>query len=191
MTVVWALIGLAAVIILSGVLIYNGLVRKNNLVKEGWAGVETQLKRRADLIPNLVATVKGYAAHERATFEEVTENRARSLGTAGVAERAEAEQALTRSIGRLMAVAENYPELKASENFLSLQNDLSTVENDIQLARRYYNATVRDLNIAIQSFPANLVAGGFGFKPAEFFEIENAVDRRAPSVSLDQGTASA
>jgi LemA protein len=186
MAVLWTIVGVVAAAILWAVAIYNALVRKSNLVKEGWSGVETQLKRRADLIPNLVETVKGYAAHERATFEAVTEARAKSLQAGGVAERASAERAMTAAIGNIMAVAENYPDLKASQNFISLQGDLSKVEDDIQLARRYYNGTVRELNINIQSFPSNLIAGSFGFKPAEFFEIEDGAERIAPKVSFEK-----
>jgi LemA protein len=189
MAVLWTLVGVVAVAILWAVATYNGLVRKNNLVREGWSGVEAQLKRRADLIPNLVETVKGYAAHERATLDSVTAARTRSTQAGSVAERANAERALTAAIGNVMAVAESYPDLKASQNFISLQGDLSQVEEDIQLARRYYNGTVRELNINIQSFPSNLIAGPFGFKLAEFFEIENDGDRQVPKLSLSQPTA--
>lgn len=185
MAAVWTVVGVVAVLVLWGVAVFNGLIRKSNLVKEGWSGVETQLKRRADLIPNLVETVKGYAAHERTTFDEVTAARTRSLSARGAAERGPAEQAFGAAIGSLMAVAERYPDLKASANFLALQSELAKVEDDIQLARRYYNATVRDLNIQIQSFPSNLISGPFGFKPADYFEIENASDRQAPSVSFN------
>lgn len=178
------LLGVALLAGLWLLLLYNALVRKRTLVSEGWSGIETQLKRRADLIPNLVETVKGYAAHERTALEQVTAMRTRAAEAGTVAERAQAEQALTGAIGRLMAVAEAYPDLKASQNFQSLQADLSGIENEIQLSRRYYNATVRDLNIAVQSFPSNLVAGSFGFKPAEFFEIEDAADRAVPKVSF-------
>jgi len=180
------IIGVVGVVLLWIGLIFNSLVRKRTLVKEGWSGIETQLKRRANLIPNLVETVKGYAAHERATLEQVTAMRT-SAGSAGtVAERAQAEQALTGAIGKLMAVAEAYPDLKANQNFMSLQADLGKTEDEIQLARRYYNATVRDLNIAVQSFPSVLIANTFGFKPAEFFEIEAAAEREVPKVSFDK-----
>ncbi|MFZ1988308.1 MAG: LemA family protein [Alphaproteobacteria bacterium] len=182
----WIIVGIAAVILLWAGAAYNGLIRKNNLVKEAWAGVETQLKRRADLIPNLVETVKGYAAHERATLELVTEMRAKSLQASGVADRGEAERGMSAAVAKLMAVAENYPDLKANQNFLALQTELSKTEDDIQLARRYYNGTVREFNIGTQSFPSNIIAGSFGFEAAEYFQIENDADRQAPKVSLDQ-----
>ena len=182
----WIVAGVAALVLLWVIAAYNGFIRKNNLVKEAWSGVETQLKRRADLIPNLVETVKGYAAHERATLELVTEMRARSMQASGVAARGEAEQGMSAAVAKLMAVAENYPDLKANQNFLALQTELGKTEDDIQLARRYYNGTVREFNIATQAFPSNLIAGPFGFKAAEYFQIENDADRQAPKVSLGQ-----
>jgi len=181
-TIILALLALAVV---AGVLIYNALVTKKNLVEEGWSGIETQLKRRADLIPNLVETVKGYAGHERDVFDRVTRLRAETLKSGTVQERAEKEGLLTGAIGRLMAVAEAYPQLRASESFIALQRDLSAIEDQIQLARRYYNGTVRNLNIAIESFPSNLVAQTFSFRKAEFFEIEDTHDRALPKVSFD------
>ncbi len=180
------IVGVIVLVALWAFGIFNGLVRKRTLVQEGWSGIETQLKRRADLVPNLVETVKGYAAHERGTFDEVTEMRAKATGATTIPERAQAEQALTGALGRLMAVAENYPELKANQNFLSLQGDLSKIEDDLQSARRYYNATVRDNNIMVQSFPSNLLASSFGFKTSEFFELDNPADRQAPKVSFDK-----
>jgi LemA protein len=183
------LIGVAAVVGLWTILIFNALVRKRTMVKEGWSGIETQLKRRANLIPNLVETVKGYAAHERGALEAVTAMRAKAEEASGVAERATAERALTAAIAKIMAVAESYPDLKANQNFLSLQGDLAKTEDEIQLARRYYNGTVRDLNISVQSFPSNLIAGPFGFKTAEFFEIEDAAEREVPKVSFAQPAA--
>lgn len=180
------LVGVAVVVGLWVMGTYNALVRKRTMVSEGWSGIETQLKRRANLIPNLVETVKGYAAHERQALEAVTAMRARAGEAGTVAERAQAEQALTGAIGRLMAIAEAYPDLKANQNFLSLQGDLGKLEDEIQLARRYYNGTVRDLNIAVQSFPSNLIAGPFNFKTAEFFEIEDAAERAVPKVSFER-----
>jgi LemA protein len=174
------------VLVLAGiwaVSIFNGLVRRRNLVAEGWSGIETQLKRRADLIPNLVESVKGYAAHERGTLDELTRLRAGSRSQ-DVTQRAQTEGAISAALGRIMAVAEAYPDLKASANFQSLQNELAEVENQIQLARRYYNGAVRDFNTGIGQFPSNLIANFGGFKPAPFFEIENAADRDVPKVSF-------
>lgn len=181
----WIIVGaLVIAILLWGVSIYNGLVRRKNIVAEAWSGIETQLKRRADLIPNLVETVKGYATHERTTFDELARLRSQGQAQTNVAERAQTEAAITAAIGKVMAVAENYPELKASANFQSLQNDLSMVEDQIQLARRYYNGAVRDLNVMIEQFPSNLVANNTGFRPAPFFQIENEADRAVPKVSF-------
>ena len=181
----WIIVGaLAIAILLWGVSIYNGLVRRKNIVAEAWSGIETQLKRRADLIPNLVETVKGYATHERTTFDELARLRSQGQAQSDVAQRAQTEAAITAAIGKVMAVAENYPELKASANFQSLQNDLANVEDQIQLARRYYNGAVRDLNVMIEQFPSNLVANNTGFKPAPFFQIENEADRAVPKVSF-------
>ena len=168
-----------------GIAIYNGLVSKRTMTEEGWSGIETQLKRRSDLIPNLVETVKGYATHEQSTFETVTEMRAKAFGASTPAERAAAESQFSQAIGSLMAVAENYPELRASENFQSLQEDLAEIENEINMARRYYNGTVRQLNIAVDSFPSNLIAQNFGFTKAEFFEIEDEADRAVPKISFE------
>ena len=173
-----------AVAALWAVSIYNGLVRRRNLVAEAWAGIEAQLKRRADLIPNLVETVKGYAAHERGTFDALARLRAGEQGQGDVAARAETETAISAGIARVFAVAEAYPELKASANFQSLQKELADVEDQIQLARRYYNGSVRDYNVMIAQFPSNLVASLGSFTPAQYFEIDNAADRDAPNVAL-------
>jgi LemA protein len=164
--------------------IYNKLVKNKNLVDEGWSGIETQLKRRANLIPNLVETVKGYASHEREALEEVTRLRTRAMGATDVEERGQTEGLLTAALGKLFAVAEAYPDLKANENFIGLQNDLSEIENEIQLARRYYNGTVRNMNVLVESFPSNFVAGFFSFGKAKFFEIEDDADRAVPQVSF-------
>jgi LemA protein len=164
--------------------IYNKLVRCRNMVAEGWSGIDVQLKRRSNLIPNLIETVKGYMGHETRLLTEITQLRSQSKGTLAVAEKSQLETALTRSLGNLVAVAESYPDLKANQNFLDLQDELSQIENDIQMARRYYNGTVRDLNIMIESFPSNLVAGRFGFTKADFFEIETPQDRAVPEVKF-------
>jgi len=179
----WIAAGVIILPLLTVIFLYNGLVSKKNIVAEAWSGMDAQLKRRADLIPNLVETVKAYASHERTTFDELA--RLRSSGAAAdTAGRAAAEQAITAAIGRMIAVAEAYPELRASENFQALQRDLTDIEDQIQLARRYYNGAVRDLNVMIEQFPSNLVARQGGFKTAAFFELESAADRAAPKVSF-------
>jgi LemA protein len=166
-------------------LVYNRLVTLRNMVKEGWSGIDVQLMRRATLIPNLVETVKGYMVHERNLLSEIAELRTRSLQTQKVGEKGEIETALSKSIGSLMAVAEGYPDLKASQNFLELQKELTDIEDQIQMARRYYNGTVRNLNIAVESFPSNMVAKLFSFVQAEFFAIDDDADRQAPQISME------
>jgi LemA protein len=181
----WILIGALVLLGIVAVLGYNRLVRLKNEVDTGWANIDVQLQRRTDLIPNLVETVRGYAAHERGVFEEVTRARAalQRAGSPGTA--AEANEGLTAALGRLFAVAEAYPELKASENFLQLQEDLTDTEDKISAARRYYNATVRNYNTAIQSLPWMLVARPLGFREREFFSAKG--DTRVPEVSLSTG----
>jgi LemA protein len=181
--ILFVLVGLAVVIVLWAILTYNGLVSRRAMVAEGWSGIDAQLKRRADLIPNLVETVKGYAAHERQTFDELTKMRSES-GSQNPAERAQTEGAITAAIGRVMAVAEAYPDLKASANFQTLQKDLADIEDQIQLARRYYNGAVRNLNVAVQQFPSNLIANLGGFTSAQFFQLDSAAERTAPKVSF-------
>jgi len=178
------LLGVLVVVALWAMAVYNGLVRQKNVVAEAWSGIDTQLKRRADLIPNLVETVKGYATHERTTFDELARLRSAGQGQADPAARAQTEQAITAAIGKIMAVAEAYPELKANENFQALQNELSGIEDQLQLARRYYNGTVRDFNVTIEQFPSNFIANFGGFKPAAFFQIDNEADRAVPKVSF-------
>jgi LemA protein len=183
--VIWIIV---FVVVLGGILyaigLYNKLVRHKNMVAEGWSGIEVQLKRRSNLIPNLIETVKGYLAHEAGLLSEIVTLRSRSKETRAVADKSRIESALTRSLGSLLALAEAYPDLKASQNFLDLQDDLSQIESDIQMARRYYNGTVRDLNISIESFPSSLVAERFRFEKAEFFEIEDAAEREVPEVKF-------
>jgi LemA protein len=164
--------------------IYNKLVRLKNLVEEGWSGIDVQLKRRANLIPNLIETVRGYMGHERELLTKVTELRAQSMSAREVGEKGRLEGLLSRSLANVFAVAEGYPDLKANQNFLDLQNQLSDIEDQIQLARRYYNGTVRNLNIKVESFPSNIVAGMFNFIKAEFFEIEDEADRAVPAVQF-------
>jgi LemA protein len=180
----YIVLGVVVLVLLWAAATYNGLVRRRNIVAEAWSGIEAQLKRRADLIPNLVETVKGYAAHERTTFDELARLRSASQAGQDVAARAATEQAITAAIGRIMAVAEAYPQLRASENFQSLQKDLAQIEDEIQLARRYYNGAVRDYNVMIEQVPSNIIASGFAFKKADFFQIENAADRNVPKVAF-------
>jgi LemA protein len=163
---------------------YNRLVRLRALVKEGFSGITVQLRRRADLVPNLVSTVQGYAAHERGVLSEVTEHRADATKANGVAATAQADNAFTGMLGRLMAVAEAYPDLKADDNFRQLQTELSDIEEQLQGARRYYNATVRDLNSSIQSFPNVLFARPLGFTEAEFYADADASIQQAPKVDF-------
>ena len=172
MTALWIVLGIVAVLLLAGVWIYNRLVTLRTRVDNGWSQIDVQLRRRADLIPNLVETVKGYAAHERELFERVTEARARSLGATGVADQADAENQVSAGLRQLMAVVENYPDLKANQNFLALQEELIGTESKIAYARQFYNDQVMRLNTLIQSFPSSIVAGAFGFQERPFFEIE-------------------
>jgi LemA protein len=177
-------LGIGLALLLWAISIYNNLVKNKNLVKEGWSGIEVQLKRRANLIPNLVEAVKGYMGHERNVLEKVTDLRTRSLKTTDVAEKAKLEGDLSRSLAALFAVAEAYPDLKANQNFLDLQKQLGEIEEQIQMARRYYNGTVRDFNILIESFPSNLIAGFFRFTQAAFFEIPDETERAVPKVQF-------
>lgn len=163
---------------------YNALIRLKNLIDESWSGIEVQLKRRYDLIPNLVATVKGYSTHEKTVFEDVTRLRGMAMQAHTVTEKSETETQLTNALKTLFAVAESYPELKANENFLSLQKELSNIEEQIQLSRRYYNGVVRTYNTMIMSFPDNIVAGLFNFNKASFFELKSEIERETPKVSF-------
>lgn len=167
----YIVLGVVAVVVLWAVFAYNRFVRFVNRTKEAWADIDVQLKRRYDLIPNLINTVKGYAAHERATLEKVTEMRAKAMGAGGLAEQGQAENMLTSALKSLFAVSENYPDLKANENFVELQKELSDTENKIQAARRFYNGNVRDLNIALESFPQSIIGNIFKFSPQDFFEL--------------------
>ncbi len=165
-------------------LAYNSLIRRRNQVQEAWSDIDVQLKRRYNLIPNLVSTVQGYAQHERGAFESVTQARAQALGAATPYDKAQAEQTLTSTLKTLFAVAEAYPDLKANANFLELQRELSDSENKIQAARRFYNTTVRDFNTALESVPTNMLAAVFAFKKAEFFELDEAAARSVPKVDF-------
>ena len=164
--------------------LYNTLVKKRTLAEEGYSGIDVQLKRRADLIPNLVETVKGYMEHEKGTLENITSLRARAQSATNPEERLKAEAGISGALANIMAVAENYPQLQASSNFISLQGDLSAIEDQLQMARRYYNGAARDLNILVEQFPSNIVASHFGFEKKPFFEIENEADRQVQKVSF-------
>ena len=180
-------IGIVLAIAAYAIVIYNGLVKARQMVREAWSGIDVQLKRRADLIPNLLETVKGYASHEKDTLAEVTQMRTRAQGVpeGDVAGRAVAEGMLSQALGKLFAVAEDYPDLKANENFRDLQESLDKMETEIQMARRYYNGAARDLNVRVESFPSNLVANTFKFEQADYFEIENDADRAVPKVDFE------
>ncbi len=179
--VVLAIIIVLAVLVIGG---YNSLVQLRVRAESAWSDIDVQLKRRHDLIPNLVETVKGYATHEKTTFEDVAKYRSMAMQATAPADRAQAEGMLTQALKSLFAVAENYPQLRASEQFMSLQAALQEIENAIQNARRYYNAVVRDLNTKIQSFPTNILAGMFGFQQKEFFEMETPADRAPVAVKF-------
>ena len=174
MIFVWVLLAIVVAILLIAIIAYNGLVRLNVRVSEAWSDITVQLKRRYDLIPNLVNTVKGYAAHEKSVFEDVTAARANALGAQGPAEAAKAENAVGQTLKSLFAVAEAYPDLKASQNFQELQTELIDTEDKIQAARRFYNASARDLNIRIKVFPSNIFANMLGFKQREFFDVDQS-----------------
>lgn len=185
----WIVLGVIVVVLLYLVATYNRLVRLRALVTEGFSGITVQLRRRADLIPNLVESVQGYATHEREVFEEVSKARAASVNAGSVAATAQADAQLTGMLGRLFAVAEAYPELKANTNFLQLQDQLAGIEGELQSARRYYNATVRDLNSTIQSFPPVLIARPMGFAEEPFYQDDDSAIQSAPKVSFPKPTA--
>lgn len=172
--VLWIVLAIVAVLVIALIAMYNGLVRANVRVNEAWSDITVQLKRRYDLIPNLVNTVKGYAAHETKVFEQVTAARAQAIDAKGVAEQAAAENQFQQALKSLFAVAEAYPDLKANDNFRHLQEELVDTEDKIQAARRFYNGSARDLNIKVKTFPTNVFAGMMGFKEREFFEVEEA-----------------
>ncbi len=183
-TIAIIILAVVVVAVLWVVAVFNGLVTLKNRAKEAWADIDVQLKRRYDLIPNLVETVKGYATHERELFEKVTQARAAAMSAQGVQAKGDAENMLSGTLKSLFAVSENYPDLKASQNFLALQNELTDTEDKIQAARRFYNTNVRDLNIKIESFPSNIMAGAFGFKEMELFQTANETERQPVSVKF-------
>ena len=184
MIAVWIVLGVVAVLVISFVFGFNHFVRLRNEVNTGWSNIDVQLKRRADLIPNLVEAVKGYAAHERGVFDSITEARSSLLRADTPGAAAQANDVLTTALGRLFAVAEAYPDLKASQNFLRLQDELTDTEDKIAAARRYYNTVVRQFNTSQQTFPSSIVARSAGFQLREFFRLEDEGERRPVSVGL-------
>jgi len=188
----WIVLGVVALLVILGIVSYNRFVSQRQLIRDSWANIDTELRRRYDLIPNLVETVKGYAAHERQVFENVTRARAAAAAATGSpAEQAAAEGPFVAALRQLFAVVENYPELKANQNFLALQAELSNTEDRLQTARRFYNANVRDYNRRVQSFPSNTMARAFNFKEEEFFEIPDAIrEAGPPQVSFAPGAPS-
>ena len=181
----WIVLAVAVAVIVLGAVLYNRLVRRQQMANEGWSGIDVQLKRRADLIPNLVTTVQGYAGHERLLFEEIARLRTEAgrIREDDVTARAKAETKLGSAVGQLIALAEAYPDLKASENFGKLQAELAKVEDELQMARRYYNGAVRNLNILVESFPSNFIAQLFSFRLRDYFEIDDR-DRAVPQVAF-------
>ncbi len=176
---------IAVAVIAAVIVIYNRLIKLRNTVKSSWSDIDVQCKKRFDLVPNLVETVKGYASHERALLEKVTQARAMAMQAGGPGEMAKAENMIRETLKSLFAVAEAYPELKANANFMQLQDNLNEIENNIEYARRYYNAVVRDFNILIESFPSNIVASTFNFKQAELFQLESPdIERKPVKVSF-------
>jgi LemA protein len=184
---IWAIVILVVLILIvvGGIASYNRFVSQRNLIKDAWANIDTELRRRYDLIPNLVSTVQGYAAHEKQVFEDVTKARAMATAATGSpAAQAAAEGPFVAALRQLLAVAENYPQLKANENFLALQAELSNTEDRLQTARRFYNGNVRDYNTSLQTFPSSVLAGMFGFTAEQYFELADAKEREVPKVSF-------
>jgi len=184
MAVLLIIVALLVLVVIVGVSLYNGLVKKRNMMQEAWSGIDVFLKKRYDLIPNLVNTVKGYAGHEKQLLEQVTTLRTQAMQSGSVEQKISAEKELSPALGRLMVSVEAYPDLKANQNFRDLQAQLATIETELEMARRYYNGTVRENNIAVESFPGNIVAGSFKFDKGVFFEIDNVQQRETPNVSF-------
>lgn len=182
----WIILGAVVLIAFFAIVVYNGLIQLKNKVDEAWADIETQLKRRYDLIPNLVETVKGYAGHEKGTLENVIKARNMAMNAGTFADKAQAENALSGTLKSLFALAENYPDLKANQNFLDLQQTLKEIEEHLQLSRRYYNATVRDFNNKVEIFPNNIFAGIFNFKRRDFFQTDSEEERKNVKVSFSE-----
>jgi len=179
--------GIIAVVLvlIFAIFMYNRLIRSRNILNEAWSGIDVQLKRRHDLIPNIIETVKGYVKHERKVLEDITNLRSRLAGPATVQEKGQLENSFSQALKSIFALAEAYPDLKANQNFIELQHTLADAEEQIQLARRYYNGAARDYNIMVESFPDNIMARMFGFSKADFFEIELATEREVPGVKFD------
>src|ERR1700690_797525 len=174
MDIIYIIIAVVVVLVVWAIVVFNHFVTLTNRVKEAWSDIDVQFKRRYDLIPNLVETVKGYAAHESGVFQNVTEMRTRAMNATAPADKAQAENMLSGALKSLFAVSENYPKLKANENFLELQRQLEDTENKLQAARRFYNSVVQDINTALQSFPSNLIGNAFGFTPRDFFQLDQS-----------------
>lgn len=181
---IWVFLGAVVLVVMYAISTYNKLVSKRTMSEEGFSGIDVQLKRRADLIPNLIETVKGYMTHEKSTLERVTELRTQAQSATNLDDRFKAEAGISKALGSIMMVAENYPQLQASSSFVTLQGELSSIEEQLQLARRYYNGTARDLNVLVEQFPSNIIAGKFNFEKKPFFEIENEADRNVQKVSF-------
>ena len=184
MNILWIVLGIIAVILAWVIIVYNSLIVLRTRVEEAWADIEVQLKRRHNLIPNLVNTVKGYAGHEKEVFQKVTEARTKAMGATSMSDKAQAENMLSQTLKSLFAVAENYPQLKANQNFLSLQKELTDTEDKVQYSRRFFNTNVRDYNIKTQIFPSNLIASLFKFPKKDMFEIKEAAERSVPKVQF-------
>ena len=178
------IVGVIILFIVYAISIYNKLVKNKTLVEEGWSGMDVFMKKRYDLIPNLVETVKGYATHEKETFENVTQARANAMKANGVAEQEQAENNLNKALMNLYAVAEQYPDLKANANFINLQNQIESLEGEIEKSRRYYNGTVRENNILVETFPSNIIARMYGFVKQKFFELTNIAERETPQIKF-------
>jgi LemA protein len=184
MEILWIVIGAAVVLAVAVIGIFNSLVGLRNQVKNGWSQIDVQLKRRYDLIPNLIETVKGYVKHEQSTLENITKARAAAMGAGSVGDKARAEGALTDAVNKFLVVAESYPDLKANQNFLALQEELRSTENKIAFSRQNYNDQVMFYNNKLEMFPSNVVAGAFGFKPEEAFKLDSAAERQTPKVQF-------
>ncbi|WP_374948621.1 LemA family protein [Mucilaginibacter sp.] len=184
MLFLYIILAVVLLFIVVSVSLYNNLVKKRNLMQEGWSSIDVFLKKRHDLIPNLVNIVKGYTAHEKTLLEEVTSLRTQAIQSVNIDQKVGAETDLSHALGKLFVSVENYPDLKASQNFRDLQGQLATVENELEMSRRYYNGTVRENNIAIETFPGNIVAGMFHFEKGLFFNIDNEQEKQNPIVSF-------
>ncbi|MBU0687824.1 MAG: LemA family protein [Candidatus Margulisbacteria bacterium] len=184
MIALWIILAIIVLVILFVIAVYNGLIKLRTRCEEAWSDIDIQLKRRYNLIPNLMETVKGYAAHEKGVFQSVTEARTKAMGASGVADKAKAENMLSQTLKSLFAVAEAYPDLKANQNFLELQRELRDTEDKITYSRRFYNTNVRDLNIKVQTFPSNMIANMFGFTKKDMFELTEEAAREVPKVKF-------